>query len=84
MACGSGEPAPHNLNLDTRKKWWLSCPREEAYSIHRVNGPQNRSGCLGLKQDAPASNKTQIMWCPAHSLATSPCTISACKINKES
>lgn len=84
MACGSGESAPHNLNLDTRTKWWLSSPRERAHSIHRVNGPQNWSECLGLKQDASVSNRTQIMWCPAHSLATSPCIINACKINKES
>jgi len=84
MACGSGESAPHILHLDTRQKWWLSSPRERAHSIQRLNGPQNWSRCLGLKQDAPASNQTQIMWCPAHSLATSPCKINACKINMES
>jgi len=84
MACGSGESAPHILHLDSRQKWWLSSPKEGAHSIQRLNGPQNWSGCFRLKQDAPASNQTQIMWCPAHSLATSLCKINVCKINKES
>lgn len=84
MACGSRKSAPHILNLDTRQKWWLSCPRERAHSIQRLNGPQNWSGCFGLKKDALANNRTQIMWWPAHSLVTSPCIINACKINKES